>query len=80
MGPLRHSSEGFATGLRTGVWRRVWVSPLNPQKCRNKLGGFKKALRRGFLQKHLNPIRGPFLGDSVRILGVCPAVSPTFGL
>ena len=32
-----------------------------------------------FLQKHLNPIRGPFLGDSVRILGVCPAVTLTFG-
>ena len=34
----------------------------------------------GFLQKHLNPIRLPFLGDSVRILGVSPAVTLTFGL
>ena len=34
-----------------------------------------------FLQKHLNPIRVPFLGDSVRILGGCPTVvTPTFGL
>ena len=39
----------------------------------------QKGFKGGFLQKRLNPIWGPFLGDSVRILGVCPAVSPTFG-
>ena len=40
----------------------------------------QEGLKGGFLQQRLNPIRGPFLSDSVRILGVCPAVSPTFGL
>ena len=34
---------------------------------------------RNFLQKHLNPIRGIFCGRFGRILGVCPAVSLTFG-
>ena len=38
--------------------------------------GFKE----GFLQKHLNPMRVPFLGDAVRILWVCTAVTLTFGL
>ena len=40
----------------------------------------KEGFKGGFLQKRLNPIRVPFLGDSVRILGVCPASTLTFGL
>ena len=43
----------------------------------------QEGFKGGFLQKHLNPIRGPFLGDSVQILGcisVFWSVTPTFGL
>ena len=43
----------------------------------------QEGFKGGFLQKHLDPIRGPFLGDSVRILGFISdfwAVTPTFGL
>ena len=38
----------------------------------------QEGFKGGFLLKHLSPIRGTFLGDSVRILGVCPAVTLTF--
>ena len=40
----------------------------------------QEGFKGGFLQKHLNPIRVSFRGDSVRILGGCPAVTLTFGL
>ena len=43
------------------------------------LDGFKKALR-GFSVETPKPYSGALLGDSVRILGVRPAVTPTFGL
>ena len=50
--------------------------PTSGKKKEHDLGGFNQAGFKGaFLQKHLNPIRGPFLGDSVQILGVCPAVT-----
>ena len=43
----------------------------------------QEGFKGGFLQKHLNPIRGPFQGDSVRILDCISdfwSVTPTFGL
>ena len=45
------------------------------QEKTHALGGFKKAL-----QKHLNAIRVPFLGDLVQNLVICPVVTLTFGL
>ena len=45
-----------------------------------QLSWIQEGFKGGILQKHLNPIRVPFLGDSARILGVCPTVTPTFGL
>ena len=53
--------------------------PRNTEKVLWIQEGFKG----GLLLKHLNPIRGPFLGDSVRILGCISefwSVTPTFGL
>ena len=45
----------------------------------NTLGGIQEGFKGGFCRSTPTPIQAPFLGDSVRILGVCPAVSPTFG-
>ena len=45
---------------------------------KHALGGVKKALR-GFAAEAPKPYSGPFLGDSVRILGVCPAVTLAHG-
>ena len=43
-------------------------------------GGFKKALKGVSVEAPKPHLGGPFPGDSVRILGVCPAVTLTFGL
>ena len=45
---------------------------------KNNVGGFKNALR-GFSVEAPQTVWGPFLGDSVRILRVCLAVTLTFG-
>ena len=50
-----------------------------PAKSLHMLEGFKKALR-GLLVEAPSPIRAHFLGESVWILWVCPAVTPTFGV
>ena len=73
--PRRGSSSSSQIVARDGHQSLLRV-PLNFRWIQE---GFKG----GFLQKHLNPIRGPFLGDSVRILGCISdfwSVTPTFGL
>ena len=82
-------SKGFCANshilgvVRAIFWLGVCGSFLAPDfsfptKERVCLGWIQEGFKGAFLQRHLNPIRGPFPGDSVRILGVCPAVSPTF--
>ena len=57
------------------------ISVKSPEITRLKLRWIQEGFKGGgFLQKHLNPIRAVSLGDSVRILGVSPTVTPTFGL
>ena len=70
----------FAGMSRTpGGVQKVCAKKLRAHFSFPNIRWIQEGFKGGFLQKHLNPIRGPFLSDSVQILGVCPAVSPTFG-
>ena len=69
---LGDTSRRFCAGCQSKAIRK--------EQGTYALGGFKKALGGVFCRSTRNPIRVPFLGDSVRILGVCPAATPTFGL
>ena len=72
---LRDCDYKFSPHHKRSPAKGVWQKKVTKKITKLRWIRFKG----GFLWKHLNPIRGPFLGDSVRILGVCPAVSPTSG-
>ena len=79
-------SEAKTEPADTGSRKEVYPLQLAISWERKKpinIRWIQEGFKGGFLQKHLKPIRGPFLGDSVQILGCISdfwSVTPTFGL
>ena len=75
---------GLSTALFWFLRSNVGDSPAGQREIAKQfklcLRWIQEGFKGGFLQKHQNPIRVPFPVDLVRILGVCPAVTLTFGL
>ena len=75
-----HCVEGAFGAASGGTPKMKNGAPQNELKNGRGRGWAVCLFKGRFLQKHLNLIQVPFLGNSVRILGVRPTVIPIVGL